>query len=156
MSINKYGNDFRNNIMWNKEYPFIPEITNDFGLTIHEDDILEYYNEYDKKYIAVRVYKIYSETMIWTRHFCPMHTIVDQYFTANELLAHTHLECKPPKCQIDEIDNQSFSNELSWFLTACYSRKFPTELNRPDDWHFDNEKYEAKRLEEVDKLKGKY
>lgn len=156
MAVNKYGNDFRNNIMWNKEYPFIPEITNDNGLTIHEGDILETYNEYSKKYEAVRVYKIYDKDIIWTRLFSPEHIIVSQEFKANEFLPHIHLKLKVPKCEIDDFDNQGFSNELEWFLSSCYAQKFSTELSLPDDWHIDIEKCNAKRLEEVAKLKCKY
>ena len=155
MAVNKYGNDFRNNIMWNMEYPFIPEITNDNGLTIHEGDILEYYDEYDKKYIAVRVYKIYSKDKIWTRYIDFGHEIYSRDLTANEFLPHVHLKLKVPKCEIDEFNNQGFHNWLEDFLGSCYSQKYPTELNEEDDWHFDEDKFTAKRLEEVAKLKNK-
>ena len=156
MAVNKYGNDFRNNIMWNKEYPFIPEITNDFGLTIHEGDILEFYHKHRHKYYAVRVYKIYDKDIIYTRYINPEHKIAVFELTANELLPHIHSNCKPPRDQTDEFDNQGFYNELERFLSSCYAQKYPTELELPDDWHFDEEKYEAKRLEEVAKLKNKY
>lgn len=155
MAVNKYGNDFRNNIMWNMEYPFIPEITNDNGLTIHEGDILEYYDEYDKKYVAVRVYKIYSKDKIWTREILSKNQICSFDVTANRLLPHIHPECKPPRDEVDEFDNQGFHNWLETFLGSCYSQKYPTELNEPDDWHFDEDKFTAKRLEEVAKLKNK-
>jgi len=36
--INKYGNDAKNNIMHNIEYPFIPECTNKYGVVLHEGD----------------------------------------------------------------------------------------------------------------------
>ena len=69
--INKYGNDIKNNIFWNKEYPFIPEVTNDAGFTIHEGDIVDYYCPYDKKIFAYRVYKIYNKDLIWCKGYRP-------------------------------------------------------------------------------------
>ena len=90
--------------------------------------------------------------MIWTRLINPENIISTHYITASELLPHTHSNLKVPKCEIDEFDNQGFSNELDWFLSACYARKYPKELNLPNDWHFNDEKYEAKRLEEVEAL----
>ena len=155
MAVNKYGNDFRNNIMWNKEYPFIPKITNDFGLTIHENDIFEYYNDNRNKYIAIRIIKIYSKDLIWARFIFSKKNMCDIILNANEILPHIHSECIPPKCEIDEFDNQGFTNWLEYFLGSCFSRKYPTELNLPNDWHFDKVKYEAKRLEEVEALKNK-
>ena len=61
--INKYGNDFKNNIFWNKEYPFIPEVTNDAGFTIHEGDIVDFIDPDYKRLYAARVYKIYDKKL---------------------------------------------------------------------------------------------
>lgn len=155
MAVNKYGNDFRNNIMWNKEYPFIPEITNDAGLTIHEGDILEFYEDCYKRFVAVRVYKIYDENMIWVRFINIERGISSTDLKANKLLPHIHPECKPPKDETDDFDNQGFSNELEWFLGSCYFYKYSKELSRSeDDWHADYDKFDAKRLEEVAKIKS--
>ena len=153
MAINKYGNDFKNNIMWNKEYPFIPEITNDDGFTIHEGDICEYYNKYRNKFCAVRVYKIYNKDFIWTREISPENIIVSYDITANKLLPHVH-SCKPPK--FEDFGNDSDLNWLDLFLGSVYSHIYPEELNSANDWHFDEDKFNAKRLEEVAKLKNKY
>lgn len=151
--VNKYGNDFKNNIMWNKEYPFIPEITNDAGFTIHEGDIVEFYDKYDKRFYAARVYKIYNKDFIWTRCDFPHVKQCNHIESANTFLPYTH-NTTPPK--LIDFDNQGISNELEGFLGLVYSRIYPEELNLPDDWHFDDEKYEAKRLEEVAHLKNKY
>lgn len=53
--------------------------------------------------------------------------------TANELLLHIHSNCKPPRDQTDEFDNQGFTNWLEYFLGSCFSRKYPIELNLPND-----------------------
>ena len=161
MAVNKYGNDFKNNIMWNKEYPFIPEVTNDAGLTIHEGDILNYlgYKPGTPKrlWYSARVMKIYDKNIIWIRIRSmpnkpnPANTVIP----AERLFPHT-ADAVPP-CMEEDFDNQDIYNALEFFLCKAYVRKYPTELNLPnDDWHFDSEKYEAKRLEEVAMLKKKY
>ena len=155
MAVNKYGNDFKNNIMWNKEYPFIPEITNDDGFTIHEDDIVEFYDPYDRKYYAARVCKIYDIRFIWTDFIdSEKHTCI-RVLSANELFPHIH-SCKPPRFENYDIKDNGFCNWLDIFLGSIYSSIYPEELNLPNDWHFDHIKFEAKRLEEVAKLKSKY
>lgn len=151
--INKYGNDFKNNIMWNKEYPFIPEVTNDAGFTIHEGDIVEFYDKYDKKYYAARVYKIYNKDYVWTRYFQPHVGICNLVRSSNYFEKYIH-NVIPPK--FEDFDNQGVSNELEGFLAHIYSNLYDKELSLPDDWHFDDVKYEAKRLEEVARLKNKY
>ena len=161
MAVNKYGNDFKNNIMWNKEYPFIPEVTNDAGLTIHEGDILNYlgYKPGTPKrlWYSARVMKIYDKNIIWIRirdmpnKPKPANTVIP----AERLFPHT-ADAVPP-CMEEDFDNQDIYNALEFFLCKAYVRKYPTELNLPnDDWHFDSEKYEAKRLEEVAILKNSH
>ena len=161
MAVNKYGNDFKNNIMWNKEYPFIPEVTNDAGLTIHEGDILNYLDYYlttpKRLWYSARVMKIYDKNIIWIRirdmpnKPNPANIVIP----AERLFPHT-ADAVPP-CMEEDFDNQDIYNALEFFLCKAYVRKYPTELNLPnDDWHFDSEKYEAKRLEEVAMLKKKY
>ena len=151
--VNKYGNDFKNNIMWNKEYPFIPEITNDDGFSIHEDDIVEFYDPYYKTFNAVRVCKIYNKDFIWTRFINIEHKMSTFILPANRLLPHVHPSCKPPK--FEDFDNQGI-NYLNLFLTHVYATIYQEELKLPNDWHFDEDKFTAKRLEEVAKLKNKY
>ncbi|MCM1196992.1 MAG: hypothetical protein NC310_08010 [Roseburia sp.] len=151
--INKYGNDFKNNIMWNKEYPFIPEVTNDVGFTIHEGDIVEFYDKYDKRYYAARVYKIYNKDFIWTRCDFPHVKQCDHIESANTFLPHLS-NATPPK--LVNFENQGVFNYLEHFLSQVYSELYDEELSLPDDWHFDDEKYEKKRLEEVARLKNKY
>ena len=156
MSINKYGNDFKNNIMWNKEYPFIPEITNDDGFTIHEDDIVEFYDPYDRKYYAARVCKIYNKDLIWTRYTSYGKTITNFILPANRLLPHDHSSCKPPKYEDFDTMFDGCFNWFEHFLGQVYSRLYSKELSLPNDWHFDEDKFTAKRLEEVAKIKNKY
>lgn len=152
MAVNKYGNDFKNNIMWNKEYPFIPEVTNDYGFTIHEGDIVDYYDKYDKEYVALRVYKIYNKDLIWTKYINHERKLTNFTLSANEMIPYTSNSKIPP---LEDFDNQGIWNHLEDFLSQVYSRLYSDELELPNDWHFDEEKYEAKRLEEVAKLKNK-
>lgn len=151
--INKYGNDFKNNIFWNKEYPFIPEVTNDFGFTIHEGDIVDYHCSHENITLAYRVYKIYNKDLIWCMGSRSYLKKYNQTCSANELKPHTS-DAKPPK--LEDFDNQNVFNPLRIFLSQVYSRIYGEELSLENDWHFDDEKYEAKRLEEIAKLKGKY
>lgn len=151
--INKYGNDIKNNIFWNKEYPFIPEVTNDEGFTIHEGDIVDYYCPYEKKTFALRVYKIYNKDFIWCRGYHPYVKLYTHVGPANELKPHTS-NAKPPI--FEDYDNQGIHNPLQFFLSAVYSDLYGDELSLENDWHFDPVKYEAKRLEEVANLKGRY
>lgn len=153
MAINKYGNDFKNNIFWYKEYPFIPEVTNDFGFTVHEGDIVDFHDKYYKKIVALRVYKIYNKDLIWTKLINQERKISNFTLSANEMLPYTSKSKVPP---LEDFDNQNIFNPLRIFLSQVYARIYPDELNLPNDWHFDEEKYEAKRLEEVAKLKNKY
>ncbi len=155
MAVNKYGNDFKNNIMWNKEYPFIPEVTNDYGFTIHEGDIVDYYNKEKNKLIPYRVAKIYNKDFVWCRYDLPRTTKWqgDYILKANQLLPYTS-NAKPPR--IFDYDNQEISNYLQEFLSYVYASIYDDELSLLNDWHFDKDKYNAKRLEEVKKLKSKY
>lgn len=156
--VNKYGNDFLNNIMWNKEYPFIPEVTNDNGFTIHEQDIVDFYCEGPvdgdgiRLYVG-RVYKIYDKDHIWIRHYYYKNRIINFNVKANELLPHTSNEPFPPS-EVDSFNNGR-ANELDFFLGSVYNDLYYDELKLEDDWHFDDEKYENKRLMEVAKLKEK-
>ena len=153
--VNKLGNDFLNNIMWNKEYPFIPEITNDVGFTIHELDIIEMYDEQFKEFYAGIVYKIYNKDFVWIRYYHKrIRKNVDYVCSANELLPHTR-SCTPPKLQVDEFNNGCF-NILEHFLGEMYTDLYYEELRAEDDWHFDEDKFDAKRQEEVNKIKSKY
>lgn len=160
MAVNKYGNDFKNNIMWNKEYPFIPEVTNDAGLTIHEGDILNYLSYYlstpKRLWYSARVMKIYDKNIIWirTREIPNKPRPTNIVIPANELFPHT-ADAVPP-CMEEDFDNQGVFNALENFLGHAYGIKYPTELNLPNDWHFDNEKFNAKRLEEVAILKNSH
>lgn len=151
--INKYGNDFKNNIFWNKEYPFIPEVTNDAGFTIHEGDIVDFIHPNYKRACAARVYKIYDKNHIWVRHTEIDHKIYNFVQPANFFIPHTS-NAKPPK--LEDYDNQGIHNPLQTFLSSVYADIYDEELSLENDWHFDPVKYEAKRLEEVAKLKGKY
>lgn len=156
--VNKYGNDFLNNIMWNKEYPFIPEVTNDNGFTIHEQDIVDFYSPsiIEGKGIelyAGRVYKIYDKDHIWIRHYFYKKQIANFNVKANELLPHTSNKPFPPS-EVDSFNNGR-ANELDFFLSSVYNDLYSDELTLEDDWHFDDEKYENKRLMEVAKLKDK-
>lgn len=153
MAVNKYGNDFKNNIIWNEEYPFIPQITNDNGFTIHEGDIVDYYCDYHKRYEAARVYKIYNKDYIWTREIDPENDLSNFILPANKLFPYTSGTKVPP---LEDFDNQGIFNPLRHFLSHVYSELYSEELSLPDDWHFDDEKYQAKRLEEVARLKNKY
>lgn len=151
--INKYGNDFKNNIFWNKEYPFIPEVTNDAGFTIHEGDIVDFIHTNYKRACAARVYKIYDKNHIWVRYTEIDHKIYNFVQPANIFMQHTS-NAKPPK--LEDFDNQGVHNPLETFLSSVYADIYDEELSLENDWHFDPVKYEAKRLEEVAKLKGKY
>ncbi len=152
--INKYGNDWKNNIWWNKEYPFIPEITNDKGFTIHENDIVEFYDEYNKKCYAARVCKIYDKNYIWVRFKSQTSKDLTNYIMPANFFYEYQGIVKIPKTE--DLSNQGFVNYFTMFLVQVYSNKFPTELNLPNDWHFDPDKFEAKRIEEVDMLKAKH
>ena len=88
MAVNKYGNDFKNNIMWNQEYPFIPEVTNDDGLVIKENEIYEFYEKNLKKFYPVRVVKIYNKDYIWG-HFYNYATVSVIFMLA--LTAYYHI-----------------------------------------------------------------
>lgn len=151
--VNKYGNDFKNNIMWNKEYPFIPEVTNDAGFTIHEGDIVDYWDSYHKRYEAARVYKIYNKDIIWTRIIDAEKRLSHFERKANDLFPYRS-NTKIPK--LEDFDNQGISNELERFLGSVYAQLYYEELKLSDDWHCDEEKFEKKRLEEVARLKNKY
>lgn len=156
--VNKYGNDFLNNIMWNKEYPFIPEVTNDKGFTIHEQDIVDFYSSGPCigdgiKLYAGRVYKIYDKDHIWIRFYAYRKHIVDFDVIANELLPHNSNLPYPPN-EVDSFNNGR-ANELEFFLSSVYGDLYYDELKLEDDWHFDDDKYENKRLMEVAKLKEK-
>ena len=151
--INKYGIDWKNNIWWNKEYPFIPEITNDNGFTIHEDDIVEFYDEYDKKSYAARVCKIYDKNHVWVRYQqLTCKELTDFVMPANFFYEYQGIVKKPKS---EDLTDQGFANHFNIFLSGVYCDKFPTELNLPNDWHFDPLKFEAKRIEEVELLKAK-
>ena len=151
--INKYGNDWKNNIWWNKEYPFIPEITNDNGFTIHEDDIVEFFDEYDNKCYAARVCKIYDKNHVWVR----FQTRTSKELTTIVMPANFFYEyqgiVKIPKTE--DLANQGFANYFNIFLTGVYFDLYSKELSLPNDWHCDEEKFEAKRIEEVKILKTK-
>lgn len=153
--VNKYGNDFLNNIMWNKEYPFIPEVTNDNGLTIHEQDIVDiYFDGYrGLKLYSGRVYKIYDKDHIWIRFYSYRKHISNAHIKANELLPHNSNLPYPPN-EVDSFNNGR-ANELEFFLSSVYGDLYYDELKLEDDWHFDDDKYENKRLMEVAKLKEK-
>lgn len=149
--INKYGNDWKNNIWWNKEYPFIPKVTNDNGFTIHEDDIVEFYRKADNKCYAARVCKIYNKNYVWVRYERPRHKVqIDWVTSANSFYEYQGIVKKP---KIEDLANQGIWNHFRSFLSHVYSDIYPTELNLPNDWHFDDEKYEAKRIEEVNRIK---
>ncbi len=151
--VNKYGNDIKNNIMWNKEYPFIPEVTNDAGFTIHEGDIVDFYDNYRKKYYTGRVYKIYNKDYIWTRIWDMENRISSFVQSSNRFVPHMSNAKVPP---LEDFDNQGIFNNLEHFLDHVYSELYAKELSLPDDWHADEEKFEAKRLEEVARIKNKY
>lgn len=151
--INKYGNDWKNNIWWNKEYPFIPEITNDNGFTIHEDDIVEFYDEYDKKSYAARVCKIYDKNHIWVRFQTRTSNDLTTFIMPANFFYEYQGIVKIPKTE--DLSNQGFANYFTMFLVHVYCDKYPTELNLPNDWHFDPVKFEAKRIEEVELIKSK-
>ncbi len=159
MAVNKYGIDWENNIWWNKEYPFIPEATTDTGLTIHEGDIVDFEWESCRKIkymLAARVYKIYDKDHMWVRYYDPDDkSMVTLKWKTTRFVAHDPKN-KPPKDEIFEFVNQDFANHFEWFLSSVYGDLYPEELSLPDDWHFDDDKYEAKRLEEVERVKKMY
>lgn len=160
--VNKYGNDFLNNIMWNKEYPFIPEVTNDNGFTIHEQDIVDFYCEGPVdgdgiRLYAGRVYKIYDKDHIWIRFYSYKKNITNDYhIKANKLLPHTSNEPFPPS-EVDSFNTPPKGmmnvNHLDNYLASVYGDLYYDELKLEDDWHFDDDKYENKRIMEVAKLK---
>lgn len=161
--VNKYGNDFLNNIMWNKEYPFIPEVTNDNGFTIHEQDIVDFYSRGPVdgdgiRLYAGRVYKIYDKDHIWIRYYAYKKHIFDFDVIANELLPHTSCEPFPPS-EVDSFNTPPKGmmnvNRLEIYLSSVYNDLYSDELSLENDWHFDENKYENKRLMEVAKLKEK-
>ena len=156
--VNKYGNDFLNNIMWNKEYPFIPEVTNDNGFTIHEQDIVDFYCENliegeGIKLYAGRVYKIYDKDHIWLRFYSYRKHITNYHVKANILMPHNSNKPFPPN-EVDSFNNGR-ANELDFFLGSVYHNLYYDELKLEDDWHVDDDKYENKRLMEVARLKEK-
>lgn len=157
--VNKYGNDFLNNIMWNKEYPFIPEVTNDNGFTIHEQDIVDFYSTSiiegkGTELYAGRVYKIYDKDHIWIRYYAYRKYIFnDFHINSNILMPHTSNKPFPPS-EVDSFNNGR-GNELEMFLGSVYHDLYSDELKLKDDWHVDDDKYENKRLMEVAKLKDK-
>ncbi len=154
--VNKYGNDFLNNIMNNKEYPFIPEITNIDGFTIHEQDIVDFYcggpkpNDEIKLY-AGRVYKIYNKDHIWIRYYSHKKHIEDFDVMADVLLPHTSNLPYPPN-EVDSINNGQI-DELESFLTTVYRLLYYDELTFVGDWICLDKKYEKKRLLEVARIK---
>ncbi len=154
MAVNKYGNDWKNNIMWNKEYPFIPEVTNDAGFTIHEGDVVDFlYDERKQIYKAARVYKIYSKDYIWVRFFYFRNKTSEYMTTSNEFFPHDPANI-PPKDESFEMENQGGVNYLHLFLASVYSED--KSLRLPNDWHADPKKVTARRLREVEALKKKY
>lgn len=153
MAVNKYGNDFKNNIMWNKEYPFIPEVTNDYGFTIHEGDIVDYYAIFYGKYKAARVYKIYNKDYVWTRIIDPENDLSDHITSANELFPYTSNTKIPP---LEDYNNIGVYNSLRAFLSWIYSDLYSNELILPGEKTFNEDLYQAKRQEEVNRIKNKY
>lgn len=151
--VNKFGNDFKNNIMWNKEYPFIPYVTNDAGFTIHEGDIVEFYDKCYKQNTVARVTKIYSKDFVWVRYNKKYNGLTSVMQSANFFKPYTHGGKLPP---LDDFDNQSVWNWLEDILGMAYRRAYPTELSLENDWHFDEDKFDKKRLEEVELVKAKY
>lgn len=150
--INKYGNDFKNNIFWNKEYPFIPEVTNDAGFTIHEGDIVDYFHTAYKKTFAARVYKIYDSDHIWICFIDIDKTVVTSIIKANLLFSYTSMKKYP---QLIDYDNENVHNVAYHILSMIYYDKYKDELCYENDWHFDPVKVDTKRLEEVAKIKYK-
>ena len=149
---NKYGNDFKNNIMWNEEYPFIPEITNDNGFTIHEGDIVDFYDDHDKKFYALRVYKIYSKDFIWTRMYTPEKILSNFIVSSNKVQPYTSNSKIPP---LEDFDNQGY-NFLDQILSQIYYRIYKDELIPPGERLFDDDLFNAKRQQEVNNIKNKY
>ena len=70
MAVNEFGNDTKNNIMWNKEYPWVSELVNDKGEVFHENDpvFLSLGEGYDDpKYNNItqgRIHKMYSNDYV--------------------------------------------------------------------------------------------
>ena len=150
--INKYGNDFKNNIFWNKEYPFIPEVTNDAGFTIHEGDIVDYCHPTRKTIFASRVYKIYDSTHIWICFIDIDKRDTSSIVNASMLVPYTSKKRFP---NLSDFDNKNTFNDMEHILSMIYYDKYKDELCYENDWHFDPVKVDAKRLEEVAKIKCK-
>ena len=153
MAVNKYGNDFKNNIMWNQEYPFIPEITNDDGFTIKEGDIVDFYYKSSKKFCALRVIKIYNKDYIWGQFIDIEKDICNITISSNNLLPYTSGSKVTPD-QTEKINNSNILNYFRLFTNHIYSDLYEDELTLPNDWHFDPKKVVNKLNEEVARLKA--
>ncbi len=153
MAVNKYGNDFKNNIMWNQEYPFIPEVINDDGLVIKENEIYEYYERNLKIFYKVRIVKIYNKDYIWCQCYDFENSICDLYTKANNLLPYLGGgKITPDPC--DKMNNEYILNEFRLFTSHIYTDLYENELTLPNDWHFDPKKVVKKLNEEVARLKN--
>ncbi len=153
MAVNKYGNDFKNNIMWNQEYPFIPEVTNDNGLVIKENEIYEFYETNLKKFYPIRIIKIYNKDYIWGDFYGPEKRVWGIYMSSNELLPYLGGgKIAPEPC--DKINNEHILNDFRLFTNHIYTDLYREELTIPNDWHFDTIKYNNKLNEEVARLKA--
>ena len=153
MAVNKYGNDFKNNIMWNQEYPFIPEVTNDDGLVIKENEIYEYYERNLKIFYKVRIVKIYNKDYIWGQCYDFENSICDLYTKANNLLPYLGGgKITPDPC--DKMNNEHILNEFRFFTNHIYADLYRDEISLPNDWHADPIKYNNKLNEEVALIKN--
>ena len=153
MAVNKYGNDFKNNIMWNQEYPFIPEVTNDDGLVIKENEIYEFYETNLKKFYPVRVIKIYNKDYIWGHFYNYANRIGNLFASSNDLLPYLGGgKIAPDPC--DEINNENIFNFFRLFTNLIYSKLYRDEISLPNDWHADSVKYNNKLNEEVARIKA--
>ena len=123
MAVNKYGNDFRNNIMWNKDYPWIPEVTNDNGITFHEGDDVIIPNS---KYEFVKIVKIFDKDYVITYIKFPRCKEYSHFIVSSNRLVHT----KPnPNFKLLDYDAiKHTTNSFQFWLDHIYFDKYGEEF----------------------------
>ena len=130
MAVNKLGNDAKNNIMWNKEYPFVPELTNDKGEVFHEHDPIffkpgSWLSKPSDIIVQGRIHKMYNKDRI----VISMETEEKNYFawrflSLNEVW-HNNGPCKVP---IENLDGWDWYNLFLFFLQNIYADLYGEDI----------------------------
>ena len=152
MAVNELGNDAKNNIMWNKEYPFVPELVNDKGEVFHENDPIFYRPGYwlskpSDIVVQGRITKMYNKDKIIiyaereSKNYFSYGTV-----SLNEVW-HNNGPCKVP---IEDLNGWDWYNIFSLFLTNVYCDLYGEDiLDDPEKFH----KIWKEDLERIHQLK---